>query len=782
MNTEQPSYKSIIDHLPQMVCRFDRNMCLTFTNLAYQRWRGQSEAALLGSNVFDNIPQEQQSKVRAHIANLTVTQPTAVSIHESVLPNGQTYWIEWQDCIIVDNQGEIIGYQGVGRDVTQEQLVAKQLEQAQLELKRSEEQHRIISELVSDYASEIRLDDQGNPVRKMWLGSDIQEMLGYTGEEDPLPQDLARGLSYYHPDDQPRLQQSVAQTLAGAETSGEYRMRAKDDSYIWFFHRRKPLWDESGERVTGYLLAMKNITAEKNAEIALRQSEERYRLVSGLMSDSAHHFERAENGEIKLSWTLGTQTDKALGWPEGSLSDAEAIHRIIHPDDVKQVQESIERTLEGYETLNQYRIRNVQGSYLWYSVHRRPIWNLQQSQVIAFIVAMKDITLAKRAEEALRQANQELEQRVAARTASLEKIKNQLEAIFNNSGDSILLLDETFKMIEANETCNSLFNRGRYLYLGSPFTQHLTAADTAIFQQAITAVSQTDTVQQIELSLLRRPKTAKTVDIEVSISQIFDAYDDTKGYILNIRDISTRKQTAQALRTALETEQEVSHLKTRIISVASHEFRTPLTAILTTAETLQLFRSRLSEKSINERLSTIIDQVEHLGHITEDMLQLTRLEAQTNPINLVPYDIDQFCKTIVEGFYTQEKYHGRIDYQCIISNKIASIDQHLMNQAISNLVQNGLKYSDPSSKVQLRLTRQQNQLHIAVADQGIGIPKSDLKRLFTPFNRASNVGAISGTGLGLSIAQRAIETHGGRIEVDTQVGEGSTFTIIIPTS
>lgn len=108
------------------------------------------------------------------------------------------------------------------------------------------------------------------------------------------------------------------------------------------------------------------------------------------------------------------------------------------------------------------------------------------------------------------------------------------------------------------------------------------------------------------------------------------------------------------------------------------------------------------------------------------------------------------------------------------------MDVNLMRRIIGNLVSNALKYSPPDAAVQLALSRDAKHVTCQISDQGIGIPPDDLKRLFEPFHRASNVGTIGGTGLGLSIAREAVLTHGGTIKVESEVGQGTTFTVVLP--
>jgi len=214
--------------------------------------------------------------------------------------------------------------------------------------------------------------------------------------------------------------------------------------------------------------------------------------------------------------------------------------------------------------------------------------------------------------------------------------------------------------------------------------------------------------------------------------------------------------------------------------MASHEFRTPLATILATTETLMHYRSRITDEQIDLRFEKIRQQVWHMKEIMEDILQLSRIQAGRMDFNPIYADLDELCEEIVEEHLSSATTPKRIAYTCAQPPIITHIDLRLMRQIINNLVTNALKYSPSDTVVRVSLSQRDEQAVISVADDGIGIPPEDRKHLFAPFHRAGNVGAISGTGLGLVIIKQAVELHGGTIHVDSQVGVGTTFTIVIP--
>lgn len=166
--------------------------------------------------------------------------------------------------------------------------------------------------------------------------------------------------------------------------------------------------------------------------------------------------------------------------------------------------------------------------------------------------------------------------------------------------------------------------------------------------------------------------------------------------------------------------------------------------------------------------------------IMEEVLELARIQAGHAEFKPSMSHFDALCEEIIEEFDSQAGYRGRMVYTCDQPPIEAFFDRRLARQIISNLVSNALKYSPETKPVHIQLRNEAHQLVLTVADEGIGIPPEDLKHLFEPFHRASNVGTISGTGLGLSITKQAVDLHGGTIIPASVEGRGTTFTVTLP--
>lgn len=246
------------------------------------------------------------------------------------------------------------------------------------------------------------------------------------------------------------------------------------------------------------------------------------------------------------------------------------------------------------------------------------------------------------------------------------------------------------------------------------------------------------------------------------------------------REISERQRLEEELRKALAKEKELSDLKSNIISVVSHDYRTPLTTILSSAELLQNYSDRLSQEKRQRHLQKIQSSVHHLTQLVSDVLIISKAEAGKLEFNPEFLDIVEFCYDLVEEFTLTQTTGHRINFSYHGSCKSACLDEKLLRQILSNLLSNAIKYSPQGGEVQFGLVFELNSVIFRLKDSGIGIPKKDQSQLFQSFYRSSNVGGISGTGLGLAIVKKCVDVQGGQIIVESEVGVGTTFTVTLP--
>jgi len=287
-------------------------------------------------------------------------------------------------------------------------------------------------------------------------------------------------------------------------------------------------------------------------------------------------------------------------------------------------------------------------------------------------------------------------------------------------------------------------------------------------------------------------KKGYAVVFETSGTPVFDSLGQLKGYRGIGRDITERKQVEREIRKALSKEKELNELKSRFVSMTSHEFRTPLSTILSSAELLEHYSEKLTAEKKIRHLHRIQTAVHHMTQMLNDVLVIGKAEAGKLECNPKPLDLSQFCRDLVEELQLSADGSHTI---CFIEtrnevenpNKPVSsrksqpyLDEKLLRHILNNLLSNAIKYSPASSLVQFELIYQHDEAIFKIQDSGIGIPPADQKQLFNSFHRATNVGTIPGTGLGLAVVKKCVELQGGTIMVESDIGVGTLFKVVLP--
>jgi signal transduction histidine kinase len=258
-------------------------------------------------------------------------------------------------------------------------------------------------------------------------------------------------------------------------------------------------------------------------------------------------------------------------------------------------------------------------------------------------------------------------------------------------------------------------------------------------------------------------------------------WDNGQGLLIFFLDVSERHAAEQEIRTTLHRQQEINELRSRFVAMTSHEFRTPLTSILSAQDLLKNFESRMGPDQKAELLDMIEAGVHRMTAMLERVLLLGQADAAMLEFKPHLLDLQALCEDIVADVKAQADHLHCPVISTYLSDMAPGLyDKTLLRHALSNLLSNAIKYSPAGGQVNLTVRTEQGWAVLDVADQGIGIPAAELGDLFVSFQRASNVGDIRGTGLGLAIVKQALDMHGGTVEVRSTVGVGTTFTVRLP--
>jgi signal transduction histidine kinase len=267
--------------------------------------------------------------------------------------------------------------------------------------------------------------------------------------------------------------------------------------------------------------------------------------------------------------------------------------------------------------------------------------------------------------------------------------------------------------------------------------------------------------------LLRRRVAQRTAELAVSNQSLQS-------------EVEVRKRAEAELARALEVEKELSQLRSRFVSMVSHEFRTPLGIIMSAAEILRKYADRLTPERRVEHLQEISDATKHMSGMMEQVLLLGRVESGRVAFRPTPLDLAALCRKLADEQFSAANGRCPIQFSAGTLNGAAAGDEGLLRQIFTNLLSNAVKYSPAGSAVEFSLEQSKQDAVFTVRDHGIGIPAAEATRLFTAFHRCANVGEIPGTGLGLLIVKRCVELHGGQITFESREGNGTTFTVRLP--
>lgn len=241
------------------------------------------------------------------------------------------------------------------------------------------------------------------------------------------------------------------------------------------------------------------------------------------------------------------------------------------------------------------------------------------------------------------------------------------------------------------------------------------------------------------------------------------------------------KQTQDELTMSLESEKELNQLKTRFVSMVSHEYRTPLTVILSSSALLDIYFQSQDKESFTKHNQRIQRSVKNMTALLNDALFIGKSDAvalQLNPENI---NMKEFIQVMIADAVKATKAPRDVELEYLAVQEIVLIDPDVLSHIAMNLISNAIKYSPDNTTVKVIVNGNHTHISIEVIDYGIGIPKSEQKYMFTPFHRYSYVANVEGTGLGMAIIKRCVDLLNGSISVESEAGKGTTIKVVIPT-
>ncbi|MBN9390396.1 MAG: PAS domain S-box protein [Chloroflexi bacterium] len=348
--------------------------------------------------------------------------------------------------------------------------------------------------------------------------------------------------------------------------------------------------------------------------------------------------------------------------------------------------------------------------------------------------------------------------------------------VMNNMGQGLIVEDGNRNILFVNPVMARMLGYETGELLGHSTDIFLSA--TAKEQMpGIMAQRQQGINSLVEISLVRKDGRSFYTSV-TGVPIIKDGILDR--VILVINDISERKKADEEMQKTLAKEKELGELKSRFVSATSHEFRTPLTSIMSSAELLEHYGHRYGDEKKKEILKRIQTSVKYMSNMLDDILVFGRADAGKLQFNPVPLDLVTESREAIEEIKFQLNGRHEVEFTVKGFPVESMADPNSFKRILVNLLSNAIKYSPKGGVIGLELTYHPGQVEIQVSDQGIGIPPEDQDHIFEVFHRGRNVGLLSGTGLGLSIVKQSVDQHNGTIEVCSTPNTGTTFKVTLP--
>lgn len=387
-----------------------------------------------------------------------------------------------------------------------------------------------------------------------------------------------------------------------------------------------------------------------------------------------------------------------------------------------------------------------------------------------------------------------------SRSRSLrQESDRRFQAIFDQSLDFMVLLtpDGIVSKINQNILNFSGFSQaeieGLYLWDAPIFSRY--QASKKMLKNALNLAVKGEKINY-KIDIISLNKEVKPVDL--FLRSVKNEKGKIAMLIATAREVSDRPLvpteilespggfSSQATPNQESRERELAQIKSKFVTMVSHEFRTPMSTILLSSGLLETYSHQWSEERKKTHFQRIKSAINRLTELLDEVLVIGKAEAGNFKLKQGHFNLETFCRTLVEEWknYVVNRlirfsYHGNIP--------TVEMDAELLKQILSHLLSNALKYSQASEAIDFEvncvapLDSQENGVAtFTIRDRGIGIPPDEQKQLFQTFFRASNVGTISGTGLGLAIVRALVDLHGGQITVESEVGVGTIITVNLP--
>ena len=495
------------------------------------------------------------------------------------------------------------------------------------------------------------------------------------------------------------------------------------------------------------------ITSKKRAEAekSLKESEERWQ-------NLVENMPEAKNGEVIYMNPAGLRLYEA-----DSIAQVKGVNLRDLSDNLqsKVFDERMELLRRyGFVDPIEFEITTFKGTTKFIEANSNTI---HYNGELAIQSVLRDITEKKKTER------------------DLVQLSSRLSTLLDNLNTGVLMEQADRKVVHANSKFCDLFGNifSPDDLMGQDCGELLIQAKSFFKDPEYFTSSTNQLVSENSRSVNEELELANGKILERDFIPII--YDGIQyGTVWQYRDITSRKENEQELVRALEAERSYNELNKNFVSMVSHEFRTPLTSIQSTAELLLTFSDRFTLDDIKKRVDRIHQSSIRMDQLIEDVLTIGKLEANNNFVNNEEFKLSSVLQETIEMLQMSELSGREVIIEGLSDEPMMYCDVRLMELIFRNILENAAKYSEQDKPIRISTEFSKTHAHIQCIDHGIGIPPKEQKHIFESFKRASNTEGIKGTGLGLAIVKKSVDRLNGTIGLSSVIDEGTTISLELP--
>lgn len=773
---EQPELTAaLLDLIGALIVVLDAQGRIVYFNHACEQLTGYLRQEVQGKYAWDLlILPEDVASIQAIFANLIPDDFPKPCENCWVTREGDWRWIAWMDTVCLNEQGTVEYVIATGQDITERKQTEKtlrnlaMLNQAILD----SANYTIISTTVDGTVSTF------NRAAEKCLGYSASDVVGKTTpalfhDPDEIVQRSRELCQELGTPIQPGFEAFVAKARRGEIDEREWTYIRHDGSRFPVLLSITALYN-SDKQIVGFLGIGSDISIRKQAEQALRDSQHFSQRIADTVPGILYLYDVIEQRNVYAN----RSTAEILGYIPQDIQDigTDFMSHLVHPEDIPHIlehQKHLTTLTEDDHLTLEHRMKHANGEWRWLR-SRETVFSRTLEELPKLVLGIaEDITDYKQVEEVLRQTNEGLEQRVQQRTAELENAHKQLRFHVENSPLGVIEWDSQFRVQGWSKQAECMFGWKSEEILGKRLTdwQFVYPDDLEfVHQKALNLLNPESPPEIIENRNLT--KDGHMLYCQWYNSVLFDESNAVVSILSLVQDQTERKHGEEQLQQLNQQLHRSNQELEQFAYVASHDLREPLRKIRSYSDLLvKRYQGQLDERA-DKYISYITDSVIRMQALITDLLAYSRVSR--NELVLEPTDLGQILQQTLTDLSPAIE-----ENQAIVNTThlpIVQANPLQIGQVLQNLIANAIKFRrEQPPQIDIKAECQDDFWHISIQDNGIGIDPSYSDRIFAIFQRLHYREEYPGTGIGLAICQKIVERHGGKIWVESELGQGSTF-------